>query len=73
MANASGEVETLRLSVVRSIDETRQELKAAYANVTSLRRRLSELEEHNRTRRTRIAEGLTRAESLLSTIRAAAR
>ncbi|MEQ1929244.1 MAG: XrtA/PEP-CTERM system-associated ATPase [Parvularculaceae bacterium] len=72
-ASASGEVETLRLSVVRSIDETRQELKAAYANVTSLRRRLSELEEHNRARRTRIAEGLTRAESLLSTIRAAAR
>ena len=68
----SGEVETLRISVVRSIDETRAELRAAYASVAALRRKLAALEERNRDRRARIAAGLTRAEDLLSGLRNAA-
>lgn len=65
------EIETWRLSVVQSIDATRQELKTAYANVASLRLRLTDLESRRRDRRMRISAGLSRAETLLSELRSA--
>lgn len=70
---SKGEIETWRAAVVNSIDETRSELKTAYANVSRLRRQLSDLESRRRERRQRIAAGLTRAEALLTELRAAAK
>lgn len=71
-AGDASEVDALRLSIARSIDETRLELKTAHANVVALRRRLNDIQERSRNRRTRIAAGLSRAESLLSELRASA-
>lgn len=68
----AAEVDALRLSIARSIDETRLELKTAHANVVALRRRLNDIQERSRNRRKRIAAGLSRAESLLSELRASA-
>lgn len=58
-----------RQSVVRSINETRDELKAAHSDVSRLRRRLNDLGRQRREKRQRIAANLSRAESLLSEIR----
>lgn len=70
---SKGEIDSWRAAVVTSIDETRSELKTAYANVTRLRRQLSDLESRRRERRQRIAAGLTRAEALLTELHAVAK
>lgn len=72
-AIAREEIDSWRASVVSSIDETRSELKTAYANVARLRRQLSDIETRRRERRQRIAAGLTRAEALLTELRAVAK
>lgn len=60
-----------RRSVVSSIDETRDELKAAHQSVSRLRRRLSEIDKKRIERRQQIAANLTRAQSLLADIKKA--
>jgi putative secretion ATPase (PEP-CTERM system associated) len=67
---ASHEIDAWRLSVIKSIDDTRFELKTAYANVSKLKARFGEIEARRRERREKIADGLARAEALLSELRA---
>jgi putative secretion ATPase (PEP-CTERM system associated) len=65
----AGDIKSWRQSVVRSIDETRQELKSAYANVARLRRQLADIERRRVEKREKISAGLSRAESILSEMR----
>jgi hypothetical protein len=58
-----------RSSVVRSLNETREELKTARSNVARLRKRLVDFDQRRIERREKISANLTRAESLLTEIR----
>ncbi|WP_428408086.1 XrtA/PEP-CTERM system-associated ATPase [Hyphococcus sp.] len=60
-----------RSAIVRSIDETREELKRANSNVVSLSRSVSAAEERRKERRSKIAASLGRAEALLDELRSA--
>ncbi len=60
-----------RASIVRSIDETREELKRANSNVVSLSKSVSAAEERRKERRRKIADSLGRAEALLDGLRSA--
>ena len=60
-----------RKSLIKSIEETREELKRANANVITLNRAVSESSERRADRRRRIAESLERAENLLIDMREA--
>lgn len=57
-----------RRSIIKSINETRDDLKAAHRDVSHLRRRLSDIDKRRLERRRRLAASLTRAESLLTEI-----
>ncbi|MEZ5892823.1 MAG: XrtA-associated ATPase [Parvularculaceae bacterium] len=59
-----------RRALVRSIDETREELKEANANVIRLTRSVTDGDNRRKERRARITDSLTRAESLLDRLRA---
>ncbi len=58
-----------RGSAMKTIDETRDELKSAHASLGDLGRQLRELEKRRGDKRARIASGLARAESLLASLR----
>lgn len=58
-----------RQAVMRSIDETREELRSAHANVMRLRKQHSEINRRRHDRRQKVAANLARAESLLAEIR----
>jgi putative secretion ATPase (PEP-CTERM system associated) len=58
-----------RVSIVKSINETREELKTAHANVARLRKQLGAIDSRRREKRQKIAANLARAESLLTEIR----
>lgn len=58
-----------RLSIVKSINETRDELKSAHANVARLRKQLRVIDSRRHEKRLKIAANLARAESLLTEIR----
>ncbi len=60
-----------RNSLVRSIDETREELKRANSNVVNISRTVSSRDARGKERRKQIAESLGRAESLLIELREA--
>ncbi len=60
-----GDGEAWRSSVVKSINDTRDELKRAHDSVGRLRRQLTEIDRRRRKRRVQIAASLDRAESLL--------
>ncbi len=60
-----GDGEAWRSSVVKSINDTRDELKRAHGSVGRLRRQLTEIDRRRRKRRVQIAASLDRAESLL--------
>lgn len=57
-----------RKALVSSIDETREELKAANTNVMKLTRSVVTIDERRKDRRRKIVESLTRAEELLSAL-----
>ena len=57
-----------RRSIIKSINETRDDLKAAHRDVSHLRRRLSDIDKRRLERRRRLAASLTRAQSLLAEI-----
>ena len=58
-----------RHSVVKSINETRDELKRAHSTMNSLRRQMNEVDKRRRQRKTKVVASLTRAENLLSEFR----
>jgi hypothetical protein len=58
-----------RQAVVRSMNDMRDELKAAHRSVASLRLRLAENDQQRKERRREAAETLARAETLLAEIR----
>lgn len=60
-----------RDALVRSIDETREELKRANSNVVSLSKSVSSSEKRRKERRREIADSLGRAETLLDQLRSA--
>ncbi len=62
----TGEGEGWRNSVVKSINDTRDELKRAHDSVSKLRRQLTEIDRRRRKRRVQIAASLDRAASLLT-------
>ncbi|MEX6633602.1 XrtA/PEP-CTERM system-associated ATPase [Hyphococcus lacteus] len=57
-----------RKALVSSIDETREELKAANTNIMKLTRSVVTIDERRKDRRRKIVESLTRAEELLSAL-----
>jgi len=58
-----------RRSVVRSINDTRDELRVAHSNVVGLRRRLSDIDRRRHESRVKVVASLSRAETLLGEIR----
>ncbi len=58
-----------RQTLIRSIDETREELKRANSNVVNITRTVTSKESRSKERRQKIAETLGRAESLLIELR----
>lgn len=60
-----------RKTLIKSIEETREELKRANANVITLNRAVAEASERRADRRRKIAESLERAENLLIDMREA--
>ncbi|MAW81050.1 MAG: ATPase [Parvularcula sp.] len=60
-----------RKALIRSIDETREELKRANSNVVSLSRAVASAEERRKERRRKIADSLGRAETLIGDLRKA--
>lgn len=58
-----------RGSALKTIDETREDLKSAHAGVGRLSRQLAELEKRRREKGARVAAGLARAENLLANLR----
>ncbi|WP_411817677.1 XrtA/PEP-CTERM system-associated ATPase [Hyphococcus sp. DH-69] len=67
---AAGDKDTpqWRKALATSIDETREELKAANTNIMKLTRSVVTLDERRKDRRRKIVESLTRAEELLSAL-----
>ncbi|MEX0645523.1 MAG: hypothetical protein WD076_09440, partial [Parvularculaceae bacterium] len=57
-----------RRSALKSIDETREELKSAHASVARMGARFADIEKRRRERRARVAAGLGRAQALLGDI-----
>lgn len=60
-----------RAALTKSVDETRDELKEANANITRLKNLVAEAKTASRERRKKIANNIARAESLLNEIRKA--
>lgn len=60
-----------RQAVLKSVDQTREELKEANANVVRLRRAAAETSEKRAENRRKAAENLSRAEALLQQLRKA--
>lgn len=58
-----------RQSILKSIAETRDDLKTAHANVTRLRRRLIEIDRRRVEKRDRVSANLDKAETILAEIR----
>ena len=62
-------VKEWRKSIVKSINETRNELKEAHSNVSRIRRQLADNDRRRTERKNQIMASMARAESLLSEIR----
>ena len=58
-----------RAAALKTIDETRDELKSAHATVRRLGEQLSEIGERRKDKRSRLAEGLGRVESAAAELR----
>jgi general secretion pathway protein A len=67
----AGNSSAWRKNVMRPIDETREDLKYAHARVQQLRGKISEMEQHQGDKRSKIADSLSRAQTLLGEIRRA--
>lgn len=70
-SNDSASAPQWKDSLVQSIDETRDELKEANANVVRLSKSISAREQTRKERRKKIADSLARAEGLLVALRKA--